>query len=51
MQKLVESGPLANLLHRLSEPEDVANAILFLCSPSSRQITGQMIHTSAGAVV
>ncbi len=43
-------GPLANLLQRVSQPEDVAAAILFLCLPASRQITGQTIHTSAGAV-
>ncbi len=50
-QKLVEEGPLANLLQRVSRPEDVADAILYLCLPGSRQITGQTIHTSAGAVV
>ena len=43
-------GPLANLLHRVSRPRDVAEAILFLCLPASRQITGQTIHTSAGAI-
>lgn len=43
-------GPLANLLQRVSQPEDVAATILFLCLPASRQITGQTIHTSAGAV-
>lgn len=47
---LVEQGPLANMLRRISEPEDVANTIVFLCSPASRQITGQVIHTSAGNV-
>lgn len=43
-------GPLANLLQRVSRPADVASTILFLCLPASRQITGQTIHTSAGAV-
>lgn len=47
---LVKQGPLANMLRRVSEPEDVANTIVFLCSPASRQITGQVIHTSAGNV-
>jgi NAD(P)-dependent dehydrogenase (short-subunit alcohol dehydrogenase family) len=51
LQALVESGPLENLFHRLSMPEDVAAAIVFLCLPASRQITAQTIHTSAGAVV
>ncbi len=49
--ELVKSGPLKNLTGRPSQPEDVASAILYLCRPESRQITGQAIHTSAGAVV
>lgn len=48
---LASSGPLENLFHRVSQPEDVAAAILFLCLPGSKQITAQVIHTSAGAVV
>lgn len=51
VEDLIKSGPLANLLGRVSMPEDVAAAILFLCRPESRQMTGQSIHTSAGAVV
>jgi NAD(P)-dependent dehydrogenase (short-subunit alcohol dehydrogenase family) len=50
-QRLVEQGPLENLFHRVSLPEDVAAAIVFLCLPESRQITAQTLHTSAGAVV
>jgi NAD(P)-dependent dehydrogenase (short-subunit alcohol dehydrogenase family) len=50
-QRIVSSGALENLLHRPSEAEDVANVIVFLCLPESRQITGQVIHTSAGQVV
>lgn len=46
----VKAGPLANMFGRISEPEDVANAILFLTLPESRQITGQIIHTSAGNI-
>jgi NAD(P)-dependent dehydrogenase (short-subunit alcohol dehydrogenase family) len=51
LDKAASSGPLENLFHRVSQPEDVAAAILFLCLPGSRQITGQTIHTSAGAVI
>jgi NAD(P)-dependent dehydrogenase (short-subunit alcohol dehydrogenase family) len=51
LQEMVTEGPMANLLGRVSLPEDVASAIVFLCRPESRQITGQLIHTSAGAVV
>lgn len=51
LQRAASSGPLENLFHRVAQPEDVAAAVLFLCLPGSRQITGQTIHTSAGAVV
>jgi NAD(P)-dependent dehydrogenase (short-subunit alcohol dehydrogenase family) len=51
LQRVASSGPLENLFHRVAQPEDVAVAIVFLCLPGSRQITGQTIHTSAGAVV
>jgi NAD(P)-dependent dehydrogenase (short-subunit alcohol dehydrogenase family) len=50
-QRAVSSGPLENLFHRPSQPEDVAAAILFLCLPASRQVNAQTIHTSAGAVI
>jgi NAD(P)-dependent dehydrogenase (short-subunit alcohol dehydrogenase family) len=51
MQSAVSSGPLENFFHRVSAPEDVAATVVFLCLPASRQITGQVIHTSAGVVV
>jgi NAD(P)-dependent dehydrogenase (short-subunit alcohol dehydrogenase family) len=51
LQAMVASGPLANLFGRVTQPEDVAAAIAFLCSPAARQITAQTIHVSAGAVV
>jgi NAD(P)-dependent dehydrogenase (short-subunit alcohol dehydrogenase family) len=47
----VSEGPLANLLKRPSEASDVAAVILFLCLPASRQMTGQILHTSAGLVL
>ena len=48
---VISEGPLANLTGRASRPEDVADAIVYLCLPGSCQITGQTLHTSAGAVV
>jgi NAD(P)-dependent dehydrogenase (short-subunit alcohol dehydrogenase family) len=50
-ERVVSAGPLENLLHRASEAADVANVIVFLCLPESRQVTGQVVHTSAGVVV
>jgi len=51
LDQALRVGPIANLLQRLSEPEDIAAAVLFLCQPASRQITGQTLHVSAGAIV
>jgi hypothetical protein len=51
LQRVASSAPLENLLHLVSQLEDVAATILFLCLPSSRQITEQTLQTSAGAVV
>ncbi|HEY6533967.1 MAG TPA: SDR family oxidoreductase [Acidimicrobiales bacterium] len=50
-KRSVSEGRMQNLMHSVAEPEDVAEAVLFLCLPSSRQITGQTIHTSAGLLV
>jgi NAD(P)-dependent dehydrogenase (short-subunit alcohol dehydrogenase family) len=49
-QRLVSEGPMENLMHSVPESEDVAEAILFLSLPASRQITAQTIHTSAGFI-
>jgi NAD(P)-dependent dehydrogenase (short-subunit alcohol dehydrogenase family) len=51
LRAAVEDGPLANLLRRVSTPDDVAQVIAWLCTPAARQLTGQTIHTSAGNVV
>jgi NAD(P)-dependent dehydrogenase (short-subunit alcohol dehydrogenase family) len=51
MDAAVSDGPLRNLLGRVSQAEDVAAVGVFLCSPAARQVTGQMIHVSGGAVV
>jgi 3-oxoacyl-[acyl-carrier protein] reductase len=35
-------------LRRFAEPEEIANAILFLCSPLADYITGQVLHVNGG---
>lgn len=50
LEQLVREGPLANLLGRASTARDLAEGIVFLCLPASRQITGQTLHVSAGAI-
>ena len=37
-------------IHRLGEPQDMANAALFLCSPASAWISGQILTVSGGGV-
>lgn len=37
-------------IHRLGEPQDVANAALFLCSPAASWISGQILTVSGGGV-
>ena len=37
------------IVGRLGAPEEIAAAVRFLCGPSSRYITGQVIHVNGGA--
>ena len=36
-------------LGRLIEPDDIASAVLFFCSPLARMITGQCIAVDGGS--
>lgn len=42
--KMLEQIPL----DRFGEPDDIASAILFLCSPMASYITGQTLHVNGG---
>jgi 3-oxoacyl-[acyl-carrier protein] reductase len=45
----IRQGMLAQIpLGRFGEPDDIANAILFLCSPLAAYITGQTLHVNGG---
>lgn len=47
----IERRMLANTpINRLGEPQDMANAALFLCSPASAWISGQILTVSGGGV-
>jgi 3-oxoacyl-[acyl-carrier protein] reductase len=44
----VEAMRDTTLTGRIGEPEDVAATVAFLCSPSARHVTGQLISVSGG---
>ena len=44
--KMLEHTPI----HRLGEPQDMANAALFLCSPAAAWVSGQILTVSGGGV-
>lgn len=44
--KMLQHTPIK----RLGEPEDIANAALFLCSPAASWISGQLLTVSGGGV-
>ncbi|KAA0892862.1 7-alpha-hydroxysteroid dehydrogenase [Pusillimonas sp. ANT_WB101] len=37
-------------IHRLGEPQDMANAALYLCSPAASWVSGQILTVSGGGV-
>lgn len=45
-KKMLEHTPI----HRLGEPQDMANAALFLCSPAASWVSGQILTVSGGGV-
>ena len=48
-QKAITRSRLSPPLGRINQPEDVAEAVLFLSKPSSRNITGQTLHVNGGS--
>ncbi len=49
MEKSRERVRRRNAIPVLGEPEDIANALLYLASDASRYLTGQVIHANGGA--
>jgi NAD(P)-dependent dehydrogenase (short-subunit alcohol dehydrogenase family) len=49
--KIAQATEAVTPLRRLGEPDDVAGAVVFLCSPAGRYITGQNLVIDGGATV
>lgn len=45
-QKMLQHTPI----RRLGQPQDIANAALFLCSPAASWVSGQILTVSGGGV-
>lgn len=50
-EKILEAMTAKTLLGRLGEPEDIANAALWLASDASRYATAQVISVDGGLVI
>ena len=46
--KMNDRMVLRTAMRSPGEPEDVANTIVFLCSPEARYVTGQVLHVAGG---
>jgi NAD(P)-dependent dehydrogenase (short-subunit alcohol dehydrogenase family) len=49
--KIAKASESATPLRRLGEPDDVAGAVVFLCSPAGHYVTGQYLVIDGGASV
>jgi acetoacetyl-CoA reductase/3-oxoacyl-[acyl-carrier protein] reductase len=49
--ELRERALQETVLGRLAQPEDVAGAVLFLCSALSRHVTGQVLRVDGGQLI
>ena len=50
-EEVVNAAIEESVLGRMSAPEDVANAVAFLCSDRAQQITGEVIRVDAGQYI
>jgi 3-oxoacyl-[acyl-carrier protein] reductase len=50
-EKVVAGALAESVLDRLTEPEDVSSAVLFLLSDMARQITGETLRVDAGQYI
>ena len=46
--RFIEAARDETVLERLAEPQDVADAVAFLCSERARHITGEVLRVDGG---
>jgi 3-oxoacyl-[acyl-carrier protein] reductase len=51
VDQLREASGRANPMRENVEPEDLANAVLYLVADASRHVTGQVLHVNAGVLM
>jgi NAD(P)-dependent dehydrogenase (short-subunit alcohol dehydrogenase family) len=49
--KIARASEAMTPLRRLGEPDDVAGAVVFLCAPAGRYITGQNVVIDGGVTI
>ena len=50
-EEFLAAAETESVLGRISEPDDVADLVVFLCSARARQITGQVIQVDGGQYI
>ncbi|GAB4360072.1 MAG: 3-oxoacyl-[acyl-carrier-protein] reductase [Gammaproteobacteria bacterium] len=50
-REIIDRALAETLLNELAQPEDIANAVLFLLSDAARMITGEVIRVDAGQYI
>ena len=50
-EEFIRKAKDEGVLGRLSEPDDIANAVLFLLSDAARSITGQVLQVDSGQYI
>ncbi len=50
-ERVIEEAKAETVFGRLAKPENVANAILFLCSDLAQHITGEVIKVDGGQYI